>query len=164
MNLSRRLLDFGTSFPNKEAEMGEVRIQVRLTNAADESLARRGQLKFEHVRSVMVEALVDTGAVRCVIPNAVREQLGLQTTSRRNALYADGRSEEVDVTEPIRIELEGRPTYEDCLVLGDTVLIGQTALESTDLFVDCLNRRLVPDPSHPNVVVSPVRQNDLGRR
>lgn len=137
--------------------MGEVRIRVRLTNAADESLARRGQLKLEHVRSVMVEALVDTGAVRCVIPNAVREQLGLQTTSRRNALYADGRSEEVDVTEPIRIELEGRPTYEDCLVLGDTVLIGQTALESTDLFVDCLNRRLVPDPAHPNVVVSPVR-------
>ena len=157
MNSNRRLLDFGSSHPNKEEEMGEVRIQVRLTNAADESLARRGQLPAGQVRSVTVEALVDTGAVRCVIPNAVREQLGLQTTSRRNALYADGRSEEVDVTEPIRIELEGRPTYEDCLVLGDTVLIGQTALESTDLFVDCINHRLVPDPAHPNAIVSPVR-------
>jgi len=47
----------------------------------------------------------------------LREQLGLQTTSRRNTLPTDGRSEEVDVTEPIRLELERRPTYEDCLVL-----------------------------------------------
>lgn len=61
------------------------------------------------------------------------------------------------VTEAVRIELEGRPTYEDCLVLGDEVLIGQTALESTDLFVDCVNGRLAPNPAHPNSVVMPVR-------
>jgi clan AA aspartic protease len=142
--------------------MGEVRIQVRLTNAADESLARRGQLEPDQIRSVTVEALVDTGAVRCVIPDAVRKQLGLQSTFRRNALYADGRSEEVDVTEPVRLDLEGRPTYEDCLVLGDTVLIGQTALESTDLFVDCVNGRLVPNPAHPNAIVTPVRGSSRG--
>jgi clan AA aspartic protease len=163
MQSNRRLIDLGASLSNKEAEMGEVRIKVRLTNAADESLARRGQLPSGQVRSVTVEALVDTGAVRCVLPNSVREQLGLQTTSRRNALYADGRSEEVDVTEPVRLELEGRPTYEDCLVLGDTVLIGQTALESTDLFVDCINHRLVPNPAHPNTIVSPVRSSHHGR-
>jgi len=82
-----------------------------------------------------------------------KEQLGLSTTSRRRAQFADGRSEEVDVTEPVRIDLENRPTCEDCLVLGDQVLIGQTALESTDLFVDCVGGRLVPNPAHPNAVV-----------
>ena len=51
--------------------MGEVRVKVRLTNAADESLARRGQLQPAGVRSITVEAVVDTGAVRCVIPNGV---------------------------------------------------------------------------------------------
>ena len=133
--------------------MGEVRIKVRLTNAADEALARRGQLDPQQVRSLEVDALVDTGAVRCVIPPSIKERLGLGTVARRQARYADGRAEEVDVTEPIRIELEGRPTYEDCLVLGDQVLIGQTALESTDLFVDCVGGRLVPNPAHPNSVV-----------
>ena len=133
--------------------MGEVRVKVRLTNAADESNVRSGLIKPDQVRSVEIEALVDTGAVRCVIPASIKEQLGLRTTSRRRAQCADGRSEEVDVTEAVRIDLENRPTYEDCLVLGDQVLIGQTALESTDLFVDCVGGRLVPNPAHPHAVV-----------
>ena len=89
---------------------------MRSTNAADGAWHGGDDRKLEHVRSVMVEALVDTGAVRCVISNAVREQLGLQTTSRRNALYADGRSEEVDVTEPIGSNWRAAPLTEDCLV------------------------------------------------
>ncbi|MBI4603204.1 MAG: clan AA aspartic protease [Planctomycetes bacterium] len=157
MKKNRRLIHVWAGIPLKDEEMGEVRVKVRLTNAADESLARRGLLKPEEIRSVETEAAVDTGAVRCVIPDGIRQRLGLSTTSRRHAAYADGRSEEVDVTEPVRIELEGRPTYEDCLVSGDEVLIGQTALESTDLFVDCVNGRLVPNPAHPNVIVSPVK-------
>jgi hypothetical protein len=63
------------------------------------------------------------------------------------------KEEEMD---EVRIQVR-LTTYEDCLVLGDTVLIGQTALESTDLFVDGLNHRLVPNPAHPNAIVSPVR-------
>lgn len=153
MKKNRRLIHVWAGIPPKEEDIGEVRVKVRLTNAADESNVRSGLIKPDQVRSVEIEALVDTGAVRCVIPISIKEQLGLRTTSRRRAPYADGRSEEVDVTEPVRIELENRPTYEDCLVLGDQVLIGQTALESTDLFVDCVGGRLVPNPAHPHAVV-----------
>ena len=32
-----------------------------------------------------------------------------------------------DATEPLVVELEGRDTLEEALVLGDEVLIGQTA-------------------------------------
>ncbi len=137
--------------------MGEVRVKVRLTNAADEANARRGLIRPDQVHSVEVEAMVDTGAVRCVIPVSIKERLGLGTTARRRAQYADGRFEEVDVSEAVRIDLEGRPTYEDCLILGDEMLIGQTALESTDLFVDCVNGRLVPNPGHPNAIVLGVK-------
>ena len=137
--------------------MGEVRVTVRLTNAADETNARHGLIKKEDVRSVETQALVDIGAVRCVMPAKIAERLGLGIPARRHAQYADGRSEEVGVTEPVRIDLENRPTYEDCLVLGDEMLIGQTALESTDLLVDCVNGRLVPNPAHPNSIVMPVR-------
>ena len=137
--------------------MGEVRVKVKLTNAADEANARRGLIKPEQVHSVVVEALVDTGAVRCVIPMRIQEQLGAATSFQTRAQYADGRSEDVPFTEPIRIDLEGRPLYEDCLVLGDEILIGQTALEKADLIVDCVGGRLVPNPAHPNTVVMPVR-------
>ncbi len=157
MKRNRRLIHVWAGIPLKDEDMGEVRVKVRLANAADDSLARHGQIRPEQVRSIEVEAMVDTGAIRCVIPLKLKEQLGLATAFRKRVRYADGRSEEVDVAEPIRIELEGRPVYEDCLVLGDEVLIGQTALESTDLFVDCVGGRLVPNPDHPNTVILPVR-------
>jgi len=157
MKRNRRLIHVWAGIPLKDEEMGEVRVKVRLTNAVDEGNARRGAIKPEQVRSVEVEAMVDTGAIKCVIPVKLKEQLGLATAFRKRVRYADGRSEEVDVAEPVRIELEGRPVYEDCLVLGDEVLIGQTALESTDLFVDCVGGRLVPNPDHPNTVILPVR-------
>ena len=43
------------------------------------------------------------------------------------------------------------------LVLGDEVLIGQTVLEKLDLHADCANRRLIPNPAHPDQPVSKVK-------
>ncbi len=88
--------------------MGKVRVKVRLANAADESLARRGQLPAERVRAYEAEALVDTGAVSLVIPTYVAQQLGLLTTDRRSVAYADDRRESVDVTEPVMVRIDGR--------------------------------------------------------
>jgi clan AA aspartic protease len=131
------------------AAMGEVRLTIQLTNAFDDSACRRGQRGRAEVRHAEVEALVDTGAVQCVLPPFVADQLGLMRPFRQVAEYADGRREEVDVTEPVLFEILGRKVYEECLVLGDEVLIGQTALEKTDLHVDCRERRLLPNPAHP---------------
>jgi hypothetical protein len=61
------------------------------------------------------------------------------------------------VTEPLVVELEGRDTLEEALVLGDEVLIGETVLEKLDLFVDCQGRRLVPNPPHPDQLVTKVK-------
>lgn len=129
--------------------MGEVRVQVSLTNAVDDALVRRGQMSAEQVRTKHVEALVDTGAVNCVLPPFVADMLGLARPLRQMAEYADGRHEEVNVTEPVLIDIQGRKVYEECLVLGDEVLIGQTALEKADLHVDCRSRKLLPNPAHP---------------
>lgn len=79
--------------------MVEVRMHVRLTNAADQALVRRCQLPPGEVRSYETDALVDTGAVRCALPSFVAEDLGLDRLARYVAQYADGRLEEVDVTE-----------------------------------------------------------------
>jgi len=137
--------------------MGEVRVKAKLINAVDEDLVRRGMLQPEQVRVYEADALVDTGAVRTVLPQHVVDRLGLAIRGQRVAEYADGRKEAVSVTGPLIIDLEGRDTLEEALVLGDEVLIGQTVLEKLDLFVDCQRQRLVPNPAHPDQPVTKVK-------
>lgn len=143
--------------PDTLSRMGEVRVTARLTNAVDEALARRGMLTPEQVRSCDADALVDTGAVRTVVPQHIALRLGLGVHGQRMTQYADGRTEAVNVTEPLVVELEGRDTLEEALVLGDEVLIGQTVLEKLDLLVDCQGRRLVPNPAHPDQPITKVK-------
>jgi predicted aspartyl protease len=132
-----------------------------VTNAVDEDLVRRG-IHTPHtpqqVRTYDADALVDTGAVRTVLRQELVARLGLATRGRELAEYADGRKEAVDVTGPVVVELEGRSTLEDALVLGDEVLIGRTVLEKLDLFVDCQRRRLVPNPAHPDQAATKVKR------
>ncbi len=71
--------------------MGEVRVRIKLTNAVDQALVRRGLLQPEQVRTYEADALVDTGAVRCVLPPHVVQRLGLEMVGQRVAEYADGR-------------------------------------------------------------------------
>ncbi|MBD0387657.1 MAG: clan AA aspartic protease [Nostoc sp. C3-bin3] len=133
--------------------MGAVRIKVKLTNAIDEALVSRGMLNPNMLQVCETEALVDTGAVRTVLPILIVEQLGLRIRGQQIAEYANGMEESIGVTEPVIIELEGRETTEVTLVTGNTVLIGQTVLETVDLLVDCKNQRLVSNPEHPNYPV-----------
>ena len=101
--------------------------------------------------------MVDTGAVRSVIPAHVMQHLGIRERGKRVAEYADGRKDTVGITEPIIFDLMGRDTMEEALVLGDEVLIGQTVLEKLDLLADCANRRLIPNPAHPDQPVTKVK-------
>ena len=137
--------------------MGEVRVHVKLTNAIDEALVRRGQLPSDQMRVYEATALVDTGAVRSVLPAHVAQRLGLAMRGQRVAEYADGRQEIVGVTEPLVIDWEGRDTLEEALVLGDEVILGQTVLEKLDVLADCAGRRLVPNPDHPDQPVSKIK-------
>lgn len=141
--------------------MGEIKTRVRLVNAVDEALARTGQIVPEQVRTYETEALVDTGAVRSVIPVQVAQRLGVGSRGKRVAEYADGRQEVVDVTGPVIFEILGRDTLEEALILGDEVLIGQTVLEKLDLLADCANQRLLPNPAHPDQPVSKVKRGNL---
>ena len=137
--------------------MGEVRAIVTLTNATDQVLARRGKLTPDKVHMYQADALVDTGAVRTVLPPHVVQQLDLAVRGQRVVELADGRKVTAGVTEPVEIDIDGRNTIEDALVLGDEVIIGQTVLETLDLHVDCANRRLIPNPAHPDQPVIKIK-------
>jgi clan AA aspartic protease len=137
--------------------MGEVRVTVKLSNAVDAGMARRGLLLREQVRTVTVDAVVDTGSVRSCIPADLKKKLGLETTRQINAQVADGQVKSVEQTEAVDMEILDRLTPEARLVLGDEVLIGQTALEGTDLIVDCNRQRVITNPDHPNSTVIRIR-------
>lgn len=137
--------------------MGEVRVQIKLTNAADQALARRGQMSADQIRTYETNALVDTGGVCTVLPGDVVNLLGLGTLTQRGVEYADGRNEIVGVTEAVVITINHRSTSDEALILGDEVLIGQTVIEKLDLHVDCANQRVIPNPAHPDQTVNKVK-------
>lgn len=137
--------------------MGEVRVKVKLTNAFDEGLARRGKLSKDEIRRYEADALVDTGAVSSVVPANVMKQLGVLSIGSRIAEYADGRKDRVELTEPIVFDIIGRETIESAMVLGDEVIIGQTVLEVIDMQVDPRNQQLIPNPAHPDQPVVKIK-------
>ena len=137
--------------------MGEVKVNVKLSNGIDLGMVRRGLLARDQVRTMTVEAVVDTGAVRSCMPVDVMQQLGLRAVRRINAQMADGHTESVEMTEGVDVEILDRLVTEAFLVLGSEVLLGQTALEATDLLVDCNRQRVIPNPDHPNSAVIRIR-------
>jgi predicted aspartyl protease len=124
--------------------MGQVHVQVILTNYREAVLARLGQLDASQVHRYETEALIDTGATRSVLPPAVAERLGLIRLDHIEAQYANGTFEEVDLSEVFTIELLGRRANEDAMIMGAHILLGVTVLEKLDLMVDCNRNRLVP--------------------
>ncbi|HEV3470671.1 MAG TPA: hypothetical protein VG148_15210 [Pyrinomonadaceae bacterium] len=137
--------------------MGEVRVQVRLINAGDETLARRGYIAPEQVRTYETSALADTGAVCTILPKEVVDRLGLEAPVERGVEYAEGRNESVPLTEALVVVINNRRTSDEALVLGNEVLIGQTVLEKLDLHVDCANQRVIPNPAHPDQTINKVK-------
>jgi clan AA aspartic protease len=156
--MSIKLVD-PKSTSHRSSSVGEIRVKVLITNAMDEMRLRRGEIAKVDVRTYEADAVVDTGAVRSVIPAHVKQKLGVLNRGHRHrvAEYADVRKDTVEVTESLIIDIAGRDTLEEVLVLGDEVLIGQTVLEKLDLLADCANRRLVPNPAHPDQPVTKVK-------
>ncbi len=130
--------------------MGEVRVKVKLINAGDEYMARRGNISPKEIRVYETEAVVDTDSVSPVLPIHVVQQLGLELVRKTSATLANASNIIVDITEPVGISINGRRTTLEAVVTGDEVLIGQTVLETVDMFVDCINQKLIPNPAHPD--------------
>lgn len=137
--------------------MGEVRVDVGLINAIDGALCIEGKLPESKVGKSRADAMVDTGAIRTIIPQFVSQQLGSVTLGQREVNFADGRKEIVPVVAPLQIEILGRHTFEEALVWGDELLIGQTVQEKTDLLVDCAPAKVVPNPAHPDQPIVKVK-------
>jgi clan AA aspartic protease len=125
--------------------VGQLHVQVTLSNMRELVLARLSHLTPAHVHTVETEALVDTGAMHLVVPDTLADQLGLLRLRTQAVTMADGRDGVYAQTEAVTIALLGRAFDVSALVMGHTVLLGAMVLEGLDLAVDPVRQRLMPN-------------------
>jgi clan AA aspartic protease len=126
--------------------------QLKITNNTDLDKLREGLIGESDVRSVTIEALVDTGATMLALPEDVVQRVGANVIGTRRAKDARGIVIEVPWVGGLRIEILGREMTADALVLpaGATALIGQIPLEALDLVVDPKSREVRVNPESPD--------------
>ncbi|MDR1802886.1 MAG: clan AA aspartic protease [Treponema sp.] len=126
-------------------DMGHVFAEVTLKNALDMGYARNGDIKEEEVRSLTVNALVDTGATRLCISEEVRQKLGLRILGLTPIHIANGESVACQLTEPVEVIWKNRfYTGHAITIPGSGVtLLGVIPLEDMDLMVNPVTQELV---------------------
>ena len=124
--------------------MGSVYEDITLENAADLTAVQLGVIGESEIRSVVVNALVDTGAGTLVITEEVNQKLGLKVREMRESTLADGSKHMYKRMEPVRIRWNNRDTFcVPTMIPGaDNILLGSIPLEDMDLIVDPKNERL----------------------
>jgi len=118
--------------------MGTVYAEITLKNAADAVGLVEGRLKEQEVRSVTVNAVVDTGAATIVINEELRQKLGLVVTEERPVKLADGGRAVCKLTRPVDIYWKDRYWACPAVVLpeAESVLLGVIPLEGMDLMIN----------------------------
>ncbi len=110
-------------------------------------------------KTVVINALVDTGAVFMCVPENIAWQLGFDTTevSQQIVMLADGRQRKVPKIAPIEIAFADRSYTTEALVLGDEPLLGVLPMEAMDLVIHPRTQQVSVNPQHPNYSVALVK-------
>ncbi|MCL2441862.1 MAG: hypothetical protein FWD13_00135 [Treponema sp.] len=125
--------------------MREVNVELTLKNGADIIRASKGTMTEQNVRSVVVNAIVDTGAMLLVIGDELRRKLGLEILESRTVALARGSTTNCSIAGPVEIHWKNRKSFIRPMVLPNEkeVLLGVIPLEEMDLMVDPVNNTLV---------------------
>jgi hypothetical protein len=130
--------------------VGRFSIELEIANNDDIALARRGMLPPEQVRRETIQGMVDSGAAKLVLPQALVKRLDLPLGEKVNVRYAEGRKVQRREAKGVYLKLLGRDGTFTAIIepRRDTALVGAIVLEDLDLLVDCQNQRVIPrDPS-----------------
>jgi predicted aspartyl protease len=129
--------------------VGRFSVELEVANYGDLTLMNRGLLPPDQVRRETIQGLVDSGATKLVLPQAVVKRLGLPLGDKILVRYADGRRVRREGAEGVYVQLLGRHGTFTAIVepRRTTALVGAIVLEDLDLLVDCSAQRVVPrDP------------------
>jgi clan AA aspartic protease len=103
------------------------------------------------LKPLVVQALVDTGAMTICIPQHVAIQLHLEEIEKREVTTADDRSHIVPYVGPIQIRFQNRTCFTGALVIGESILLGAVPMEDMDLVVAPSGRTITVNPKSPNI-------------
>lgn len=123
--------------------MGLVNAAIKLRNPKEDS-----------TESLVVEALVDSGAVHLCIPEHIKIQLKLEEIDKKEVTLADGGRKLVPYVGPIEIRFKNRVGFAGALVMGDQILLGSIPMEDMDLVILPRKRALDVNPESPNIASS----------
>jgi len=129
--------------------MGKTVEMVIVKNFGDILKKSEGLLKEDEIRTVEVEAVVDTGAAYlCLPPDEIRV-LGLLYSHTREVKTANGRVKRRIFSGAVII-IQGRDIEMQVMENDVTtpLLIGYLVLETMDFVVDTKSQKLIPNPEH----------------
>jgi predicted aspartyl protease len=124
--------------------MGKVTTTIKVTNQIDLTLAERGFIPTEQIRSVTLnDVLVDTGATRLCLPENIILELGLPLQGEADVKIATG-VEKVRVFKMLNLSVEEREGVFNCIELPENCepLLGLIPLEDLGLEPDLNNQKL----------------------
>ncbi len=130
--------------------MGRISVEFEVANYGDLTLMQRGLLPPNQVRRETIQGVVNSGATKLVLPQAVVKRLDLPQGDPILVRYADGRRVQRAGAEGAYVQLLGRHGTFTAIVepRRKTALIGAIVLEDLDLLVDCKSQRVVPRDPH----------------
>ncbi|MCK4343385.1 MAG: aspartyl protease family protein [Phycisphaerae bacterium] len=129
--------------------MGRTVEKVTVQSLEDILDARKGKIEEAAIRTVEVEAVVDTGATYLCLPPSAIEQLGLPFSHVRRVQTANG-----DVQRRVfmgaNITIQGRTEQMSVMENDESTppLVGYLVLEALDFVVDPQANQLIPNPAH----------------
>ncbi len=135
--------------------MGKVIVQIKVENAFDLENARLGRIKSSEVRSVELDALVDTGSeFLCLAPDVI-QKLGLTPRGEATIVTANERSKAKKFSNAW-ISVLGRDCPGIVLEVNNPkykALLGYLVLEELHLIVDPKSQKVVYNPEDANEMV-----------
>ncbi len=142
--------------PTEGTTMGRITLEFTVANYGDVVQARNGGLPADQVRRVTLDGVVDTDAMRLVLPESAVQQLGLVPSGTATVRFADRRSATRSLVKDVSVELLGRQGVLTAVVEPgrSDALIGAIVMEDLDFLVNCATQTL--QPRDPNTIISEV--------
>ncbi len=123
--------------------MGLVKTNIKLSNP-----------RYPNLDSIVVESLVDTGALHLCITETQFIQLKLEEAEKRPVTLADGSTQIIPYVGPIKVDWNGRISFTGAMVLGNQCLLGAIPMEDMDILVHPAQQIVIANPLHPNIPAS----------
>jgi clan AA aspartic protease len=128
--------------------MGRTKEKVLIKNFGDSVLAENGYIKQNEIRSVEIDAMVDTGAAYLCLPPKIIKELGLPFANYTPVTTGNG-SLELKIFDGAKITINDRTVQMQVMENKDDnipALIGYLILESMDWVVDTKSQKIIGNP------------------